>query len=216
VAGSSSLLLHNKPSPQGSLKISQLRNRPRKDARWGPTSDFAGLPKSRMGSEQGPVTTSRGWDLATLTRISISHNHLSLALPIPPSINQQYATVNGRRVLSSLSRRYKASIAQFVLATLAQFPQRQTLLHSLQTHYLALSIHFFLPSLLKRDLDGGLKIAQDALCQALDINDNRILEIHLYKDIDSSFPRMECTLSTQIRIKHKDPPLRRTQNRFHH
>ena len=216
MAGLPSRILHNKPTPQGSIKISQLRNRPRKDARWGSTSDFAGLPKSRMGSEQGSVTTSRGWDVALLTRISISHNHLALALPIPPSINQQYATVNGRRVLSSLSRRYKASIAQFVLATLAQFPQRQILLHSLQTHYLALSIHFYLPSLLKRDLDGGLKIAQDALCQALDINDNRIFGIHLYKDIDSSFPRMECTLSTQNPITKKNPPPRRNQNPQRH
>ena len=166
--------------------------------------------------DTGRTKVSTDWEFPSLTRISISHNHLALALPIPPSINQQYATVNGRRVLSSLSRRYKASIAQFVLATLAQFPQRQILLHSLQTHYLALSIHFYLPSLLKRDLDGGLKIAQDALCQALDINDNRIFEIHLYKDIDSSFPRMECTLSTQNPIKKKNLPNRQNQNPRRH
>lgn len=42
--------------------------------------------------------------------------------------------------------------------------------------------------------DGGLKIAQDALCEALSINDNRITEIHLYKQRDPIHPRIEVTL----------------------
>ena len=42
--------------------------------------------------------------------------------------------------------------------------------------------------------DGGLKIAQDALCEALSINDNRIIEIHLYKQRDPIHPRIEVTL----------------------
>jgi len=216
VAGSPSPIFHQELTKKDPLKIPQLWIHPRQRVRGGSASGFAEFTKPPTMRDTGRTKPSIGWKLDPLTRISISCTHLSLPLPIPPSINTQYATVKGRRVLSSLGRRYKAWIAQTIMATLAQFPQRQTLLHSLQTHYLALSIHFYLPSLLKRDLDGGLKIAQDALCQALDINDNRILEIHLYKDIDSSFPRMECTLSTQSRIKHKDPPLRRTQNRYHH
>ena len=40
----------------------------------------------------------------------------------------------------------------------------------------------------------GLKIAQDALCEALSINDNRITEIHLYKQRDPIHPRIEVTL----------------------
>jgi crossover junction endodeoxyribonuclease RusA len=43
-------------------------------------------------------------------------------------------------------------------------------------------------------LDGGLKISQDAICQAISLNDNRITEIHLHKDLDAARPRMECTL----------------------
>mgnify|MGYP006144878577 CR=1 FL=1 len=40
-------------------------------------------------------------------------------------------------------------------------------------------------------VDGGLKIAQDALCQGLGLNDNRIIETHLYKEVDKAHPRME-------------------------
>ncbi|MGH7166798.1 MAG: hypothetical protein ACREIS_14860 [Nitrospiraceae bacterium] len=39
-----------------------------------------------------------------------------------------------------------------------------------------------------------MKIAQDALCEALGINDNRILEIHLFKALDPAHPRIEISL----------------------
>ncbi len=35
----------------------------------------------------------------------------SLTVPIPPSVNNLYATVRGRRVLSAEGRRYKANVA---------------------------------------------------------------------------------------------------------
>lgn len=44
-------------------------------------------------------------------------------------------------------------------------------------------------------MDSGLKIAQDALCEGLGLNDNRITEIHLYKRQDKDQPRIEVTLS---------------------
>ena len=129
------------------------------------------------------------------TLLSLTQKKLTLALPVPPSINHQYATVNGRRVLSSTGRRYKANVAQYILAALMKSSQRKDLLHNLRTHSLKFSIRFFFTSALRRDIDGGLKIAQDAICDALEINDNRIVEIHLYKSIDATCPRMECSLS---------------------
>jgi hypothetical protein len=49
---------------------------------------------------------------------------------------------------------------------------------------------------LRRDLDGGLKIAQDALCEALGVNDNLVIEIHLSKRVDRHCPRIEAHLLT--------------------
>jgi crossover junction endodeoxyribonuclease RusA len=48
-------------------------------------------------------------------------------------------------------------------------------------------------------VDSGLKIAQDALCAGLRLNDNRITEIHLYKRQDKHHPRIEVTLSVSAR-----------------
>ena len=60
---------------------------------------------------------------------------------------------------------------------------------------LALSIRFYFTSPLRRDVDGGLKIAQDALCEGIGLNDNRIVETHLYKDVYRTNPRIQIALS---------------------
>ncbi|WP_447974101.1 RusA family crossover junction endodeoxyribonuclease [Nitrospira sp. Kam-Ns4a] len=132
--------------------------------------------------------------LAVRAEAAVFTDRLALTLPVPPSINHQYATVNGRRVLSAQGRSYKALVAQEVLAALARSVHRRTLLRRLGDADLALAIHFHFASPLRRDVDGGLKIAQDALCEALGLNDNRIVEIHLYKHRDPARPRIEVTL----------------------
>ena len=120
---------------------------------------------------------------------------VALTLPVPPSVNHQYATVNGRRLISSAGRAYKAQVGQLVWLKLAQSTHRASLLAQLQSEWLALSIRFYFTSALRRDVDGGLKIAQDALCEGLGINDNRIVETHLYKHIDKENPRIEVRLT---------------------
>ena len=117
---------------------------------------------------------------------------LRLVLPVPPSINHQYATVQGRRVLSRSGREFKAFVAEQVESWLDDHPHFDAALF--QRHYLALTITFYFASVLRRDLDGGLKIAQDALCEALGVNDNLVIEIHLTKRVDRHCPRIEVHL----------------------
>ena len=119
---------------------------------------------------------------------------LRLVLPLPPSINHQYATVQGRRVLSRSGREFKAFVAEQVESWLDDRPHVDVALF--QRHYLALTITFYFASVLRRDLDGGLKIAQDALCEALGVNDNLVIEIHLSKRVDRHCPRIEVQLMT--------------------
>ena len=128
------------------------------------------------------------------TRFSLTDDAFSITLPIPPSINRQYATVNGRRVLSATGRRYKGTVGQLLMAA-GSSSEWHAFLRKAREHGLALTIRFHFPTLLRRDLDGGLKIAQDALCEAMSLNDNRIMEIHLYKTLDRDNPRLECTLA---------------------
>lgn len=126
----------------------------------------------------------------------VTPNGLTVTLPIPPSINHQYATVNGRRVLSSAGRAYKTQVGQYVWLALIRSPFKISLRDRFLSEPLVISIRFFFASSLRRDLDGGLKITQDAVCEGLRINDNRIVETHLYKCVDKASPRIELSLCT--------------------
>ncbi len=121
---------------------------------------------------------------------------LTLTLPVPPSINAQYATVQGRRVLSATGRAYKDYVAHQVMVAFARASRRDHLRATLHGSLLALSIHFQFSAPMRRDLDGGLKITQDAVCEALGLNDNRIVELHLSKQPDPppDNPRITVTL----------------------
>lgn len=120
---------------------------------------------------------------------------MQLTLPVPPSINHQYTTVNGRRVLAAEGRWFKAEVAQQVMVTLSRSPYKTRVLQQVRISPLSLTVRFFFSSMLRRDVDSGLKITQDALCLGLGVNDNRIVELHLYKEQDTIHPRTEISLS---------------------
>lgn len=115
---------------------------------------------------------------------------VQLTLPLPPGVNNQYATINGRRVLSKAARSWKTQATQI----LSRLELPAAFQATLQAGYLALFIDFYFETPLRRDLDGGLKIAQDVICQSLGIDDRRVVDIHLVKRIDPLRPRIEVEL----------------------
>ena len=119
---------------------------------------------------------------------------LRLTLPIPPSINQQYATVNGRRVSTAAARRFKQHVSSKLNLLERDGVLHDALREHLRQGYLTLFLAFYFETPLKRDLDGGLKITQDALCEPLGLNDNRIVSIHLVKYIDPLHPHLDVEL----------------------
>ncbi len=121
---------------------------------------------------------------------------LSLSLPLPPGVNNQYATVNGRRILSADARRFKGEVANRLQSLRFSGHLTGEMLAALAAGYLSLFIDFYFATPMKRDLDGGLKITQDALCESLGINDNRVVDIHLVKRIDPRNPRIEVQIET--------------------
>ena len=150
-------------------------------------SDYASIRAVQSESQAAcltPASVEKGSDPFSLT----------LTLPLPPSINHQYATVQGRRVLSSAGRRFKSHVGQEVLYLLARRRSTSASVQTLPGLRLALDLRFYFVSILRRDIDGGLKITQDALCEALGINDNRIVEVSLRKNVDTAAPRMEVSL----------------------
>jgi crossover junction endodeoxyribonuclease RusA len=122
------------------------------------------------------------------------NNILRLTLPIPPGINEQYATVNGHRVSTPVARRFKQQVKKKLAALEREGVLNEELRNRLRQGYLTLLLAFYFETPLKRDLDGGLKIAQDALCEGLGLNDNRVVSIHLLKYIDPLHPHLDVEL----------------------
>ncbi len=119
---------------------------------------------------------------------------LQLTTSLPPGINTQYATVDGRRILSEVARKWKKEVAKQVELLEDKEILTEKVKRELQQCYLSFFLEFFFTSPHRRDLDGGLKIALDAICEALEVNDNRVVDIHLLKRIDPLHPRLEVSL----------------------
>lgn len=119
-------------------------------------------------------------------------------LPLPPGINQQYATISGRRVLSRASRNYKKEARKIIRRLRAEGVISDELVTALRQGFVGMFIDFYFETPLRRDLDGGLKITQDAICDALEVNDNRVVDVHLVKRIDPLHPHIGVELEAIV------------------
>lgn len=124
-----------------------------------------------------------------------SATRLCFTLPMPPSINEQYYTdKQGRRRLTPGALRYKTEVQRTLHALIAEDILHETLLAHLRKGYLAFFIECFFETPMRRDLDGVIKITIDAICQELDINDNRVVDLHLSKRIRPLDPHLSIEI----------------------
>lgn len=115
-------------------------------------------------------------------------------LPLPPSINDQYTQVGKKRVLSKDHLQFKRQVRRKVHTLRVDEVLTDPFIAALSQGWIGLFLDFYFETPLRRDLDGGLKITQDALLEALGINDNRVVDIHLVKRIAPNNPRVEVEL----------------------
>lgn len=121
---------------------------------------------------------------------------LRLVLPLPPGVNNQYATVGKRRVLSAEARAFNRDVAKAVSRLRSQGRIAPPVERSLTTSHLGAYLVFFFETPHRRDLDGGLKITLDALGRALGFDDRSVVDLHLTKRIDPLHPRLEVELES--------------------
>lgn len=121
---------------------------------------------------------------------------LKFVLPLPPGVNNQYVTVGKRRVLSKSARAFKTDVKQLLFRQCETNKITATQERAIATSYLGVYLTFFFETPMRRDLDGGLKIALDAMSDGLDFDDRKVVDIHLVKRIDPLRPRLEVELET--------------------
>jgi crossover junction endodeoxyribonuclease RusA len=115
-------------------------------------------------------------------------------LPLPPGINSQYTQVGKRRVLSQEHVVFKKQVKQRIHRLRVEGVLSDAFIAALKAGWIGLFLDFYFETPLRRDLDGGLKITQDAILETLAINDNRVVDIHLVKRIAPTNPRVEVEL----------------------
>ena len=121
------------------------------------------------------------------------------SLPLPPGINHQYVTLkDGRRSLSRESKAWKKAARKELEVLRFGGQISDAFVRAAGQGYLSLFLDFYFESPLRRDLDGGLKILQDTICEMLAINDNRVVDIHLVKRLDPRRPRVEVQLEALL------------------
>lgn len=115
---------------------------------------------------------------------------LSLSLAIPPTTNNAYATVRGRRVLSADGRKYKADIGRIVRHVAAQQGWRY-----IEGQRLAVRLRLHFPDNRRCDIANREKLAVDALAEALGFDDAMIDELLLQRGAcDKAHPRCDVEL----------------------
>lgn len=121
---------------------------------------------------------------------------LSLTLPLPPGVNNQYVTVGKRRVLSAPAKQFKQDTAKIVEGLRRGGRVTPAIERALGDSLLGVYLTFHFETPFRRDLDGGLKIALDALGRALGFDDRSVVDLHLTKRMDTLNPRLEVEIET--------------------
>ena len=121
---------------------------------------------------------------------------LRLSLPLPPSVNNQYVSVGRRRVLSKEAQHFKRDVAKLVAGLRERGALSAGQERAFAEELLGVYLTFYYTTPMRRDLDGGLKIALDALADALGFDDRAVVDLHLTKQIDPLRPRLEVELET--------------------
>lgn len=117
-----------------------------------------------------------------------------MTLPLPPSVNHQYATVGNRRVLSKEAQAFKRAVKKQIERARMEFAIPAQTEAALRQSLLGIYLTFYFETPFKRDLDGGLKICLDAVCGSLGIDDRSIVDLHLTKQIDPLNPRVDLEI----------------------
>lgn len=121
---------------------------------------------------------------------------LSLTLPLPPGVNNQYVTVGKRRVLSKAAQSFKRDVGKYLTARREKGDLTPAVERAFADSLIGVYLTFFFETPMRRDLDGGLKIALDALATGLGFDDRSVVDLHLVKQIDPLHPRLEVELET--------------------
>lgn len=118
-----------------------------------------------------------------MARENVGDTYASFTLPYPPSLNNLYATVRGRRVLSAEGRNYKEGVK--LVLTMAGIQK--------VSGAIRLTVKVYRPRK-AGDLDNTLKVVLDGITGVGWEDDRQVEHIHAYRFEDKVNPRVEVEI----------------------
>jgi crossover junction endodeoxyribonuclease RusA len=103
-------------------------------------------------------------------------------------------TVGRRRVLSKDAKAFRRDVTKLIDRLRRDGILSPSDEEVLKESFLGIYLTFYFETPNRRDLDGGLKIALDAVCDALGLDDRAVVDLHLTKRIDPLHPRLDAEL----------------------
>lgn len=123
----------------------------------------------------------------------------SAEISLPPvGINHSYQPIRRGAglslVLTEAAIQFKADAALLLTRGEHDFAMINAIRNAKIKVPLAVELTFYFPTMWKRDLDGGIKIALDAVFHHLDLNDNQVVRLIANKEVDEKNPRLEIVV----------------------
>ena len=97
-------------------------------------------------------------------------------------------------MLTPEARTFKRDVKKLIDQALLSNKISSATEKALQKALIGVHLTFYFETPKRRDLDGGLKIALDAICAPLGIDDRAVVDLHLIKQIDPLRPRLEVEI----------------------
>ncbi len=133
-----------------------------------------------------------------------SEPFLVARLELPPGINQSYKIVKNQK-LGYAMLAHSPEGKQFLhdaALLLSQARRNDVLIEAIRNSKehvpLSVELKFFFLTWWRRDVDGGIKIALDAVFNYLRLDDRLVTDLHARKLVDAEFPRLEVSVAVDL------------------
>ena|SRR6266568_5122077 len=123
-------------------------------------------------------------------------------MDLPPGINASYKPGSEEHPIVGTKElhQFKKDAALLLSQGYHDYSLINAIRESKRKVPLRVDLHFFFRTMWKQDIDGGIKACLDATFQRLELNDNLIVDLHVWKHADPIRQRAEievyCALPT--------------------
>src|SRR6266487_314812 len=114
-------------------------------------------------------------------------------MDLPPGVNASYKPGSEEHPIVSTAalKQFKVDAAKLLSQGYHDYSLINAIRESKRKVPLRVDLHFFFRTLWKQDIDGGIKACLDATFARLDLNDNLIVDLHVWKLVDPDRQRAE-------------------------